>query len=82
MAEAGGRDSQPSSSTFGKTQIKRSSVHDHFDQVEVPHPSTSKTVNGSLCKECNATFSNRVSTNLKNHLQAKHPEAYEEVIRK
>ena len=82
MADAGGDDTRPSSSTLGKTRIKRSSVHDHYDQVELPHPSSSKTVNGSQCKLCKATFLNRVSTNLKNHLQAKHPEAFEEVLRK
>ena len=77
------QDPVPSPSPLlGKTRLKRSAVHDHFDQVDVHHPATKKIVNGSQCKECKQTFANRVATNLKNHLQAKHPEAYDDVLRK
>ena len=85
MADDGsepGPSSSSSSISMGKRRLPRSAVHDHFDQVQVEHPISKKTVNGSQCKECRATFTNRVSTNLKAHLQAKHPEAFEKVLRK
>ena len=63
-------------------RLYRSSVHEHFDKVSVPHPSTKMTVAGSTCKYCAYTLINRVSTNLKNHLKFKHPEVFEEVKRK
>ena len=83
MADVSGQEpGLSSSSSIGRTRLRRSAVHDHFDQVQVLHPISKKTVDGSQCKECNATFTNRVATNLKAHLQSKHPEAFKEVLRK
>ena len=36
-------------------------------------------MSGCSCKHCNGKFSSKNSTNLKNHLRAKHPDVYEEV---
>ena len=74
MAEASGSGKVPA-----KVRPRVSCVHEHFDQVRVTHPTTGKTSDGSTCKHCKFTLSNRVSTNLKNHLKSKHPETYEDV---
>ena len=71
-----------SNSIPARLKLRRSSVHDHFDAVQVQHPLTKKTVSGSACKHCKSTFTSRVSTNLKNHLKAKHQEAHDQVLRK
>ena len=63
-------------------RLFRSSVHEHFEKIQVSHPSSKKTVDGSNCKYCGTTLINRVSTNLKNHLKFKHPEVFDEVKRK
>ena len=60
-------------------RVKSSAVHDHFDKIKIIHPTTKKTSDGSICKHCKAKLSNRISTNLKNHLKCKHPEVFDEV---
>lgn len=65
-----------------KLRLRRSAAHEHFHKVEILHPISKKPVQGAVCKHCKSTFSSRVSTNLKNHLLAKHPDAFEEVKRK
>ena len=65
-----------------KARVVRSAVHGFFESVELEHPKDKKTVNGSLCTLCRDTFLSISATNLKNHLSHKHPEAYEQVLRK
>ena len=67
---------------FTRTSVKRSSVHDHFDKVNVQHPKTKKTRGGVICKYCRRQFAHRISSNLKSHLQHKQPEAFYEVYQK
>ena len=69
-------------SNSNKIRIRRSTVHDHYHQVKFLNPITKKAKDGTVCKHCNSKFSNKITTNLKNHLKAKHPEAYEEVLQK
>ena len=72
MAEANGK-------VPAKVRPRVSCVHEHFDKVKVTHPTTGKTSDGSTCKHCKFTLSNRVSTNLKSHLKSRHPETFEDV---
>ena len=70
------------SSIPAKVRVVRSAVHAFFDQVELEHPKDKRKVDGSLCTLCRATFLSTSATNLKNHLSHKHPEAFEQVLRK
>ena len=47
---------------FTRTSVKRSSVHDHFDKVNVQHPKTKKTRGGVICKYCRRQFAHRISS--------------------
>ena len=67
-----------SKSSFIK-RVHKSAVHEHFDKVKMLHPTTNETLDGASCKYCKTNLVSRVATNLKAHLKAKHPEAYDEV---
>ena len=58
MAESSGK-------TPAKVRPRFSSVHEHFDKVTVTQTvkGKTKTSEGSNCKHCGFTLSNRVSTN-------------------
>ena len=60
----------------------KSSVHEHFDKMEMCHPNTEKIIKGAMCKYCKTKFKSRVATNLKAHLKNKHREPFSEVQRK
>ena len=64
------------------TRAHRSAVHTYYEPVELQHPTTKKQVQGSLCNLCKSTFIHRIATNLKGHLKSKHPEAFDQVVRK
>ena len=68
--------------SVAKIRVPRSAVHTYFDKVDVEHPKTKKIVDGSSCSLCKEAFLSRSSTNLKNHLMHKHPDAYNLVLRK
>ena len=68
--------------SVAKIRVPRSAVHTYFDRVDVEHPKTKKIVDGSCCSLCKEAFLSRSSTNLKNHLMHKHPDAYDLVLRK
>ena len=68
--------------SVAKIRVPRSAVHTYFDRVDVEHPKTKKIVDGSSCSLCKEAFLSRSSTNLKNHLMHKHPDAYNLVLRK
>ena len=62
------------------TRVRGSSVHEHFDEVQIINPNTKKHVKGASCKYCKFKFLQKNTTNLKRHLKVKHPQAFEEVI--
>ena len=68
--------------SVAKIRVPRSAVHTYFDKVDVEHPKTKKIVDGSSCSLCKEAFLSRSSTNLKNHLMHKHPDAYNLVLHK
>ena len=82
MSEADQVGTSGGRSIAGKVRVRRSAVHSYFDRVDVEHPKTKKIVEGTSCTLCKEVFLSTISTNLKNHLQHKHPEAYELVLRK
>ena len=63
-----------------KLKINYSAVHYEFEIVEnYFHPTQEKFGEGRKCKICNFVIAGKSSTNLKNHLKAKHADAYERV---
>ena len=82
MSEADQVGTSGAKSIAGKVRVRRSAVHSYFDRVDVEHPKTKKIVEGTCCTLCKEVFLSIISTNLKNHSQHKHPEAYELVLRK
>ena len=57
----------------------KSSVHDHFDKIKIINKETKKILEGSMCKYCKSKFTGRISTNLKDHINRKHPEVFDKV---
>ena len=57
----------------------KSSVHDHFDKIKIINKETKKILEGSMCKYCQSKFTGRISTNLKDHINRKHPEVFDKV---
>ena len=79
MSEAAGTSSNPP-----KGRKNRSVVHQEFSQVEVTDPETKKKVKKSLCKHCSPDSKYRVlsgvnPTNLRDHLNAHHPDVFARV---
>ena len=68
-----------STSVLAMVRTKNSAVHEHFDQATETNPTTKKTKDRSICRHCKVIFNNQKSTNLKNDLKSKHPEAFDEV---
>ena len=63
-----------------KYKINYSSVHEEFDIVEnYFHPGKEAFGEARKCKACKAVFAGKNSTNIKNHLQAKHKDVYQRV---
>ena len=82
MVKVGDYMSGAATTVPARVRTRNSAVHDHFDQATVTNPTTKKSKDGSICRHCKVTLSNRISTNLKNHLKSQHPEAFDEVQRK
>jgi len=76
--------SEQGSSTSRKIRVNKSAVYSEFVEYSWTCPNTNKVKNGQKCKVpgCGTQISGNRSTNMKNHLAAKHPDVYERVLSK
>ena len=72
-SEASNSSSAPKSK---KPKLNFSHVHQEFEKIKIFNVRKDKEVDGSKCKECGQTFLMRSATNLKAHLERKHPELH------
>ena len=80
MSDTGEEDGPSSSITVRRMKVP-STVHQHFEVVDIEHK-TKGTVKGSLCKTCKKSFQGKNPTNLSNHLRVCNKELYDDVISK
>ena len=72
----------PSSSR--KLRVNKSAVYSEYVEYSWTCPNTNKIMYGQKCKVpgCETQISGIRSTNMKNHLAAKHPQVYQRVLGK
>ena len=69
--------SLPGPSSSKKKKANSSAVHEEFDAYKFNDNEKERI--GSKCKHCHFPMRDKNTTNLKKHLERKHPEVYEKV---
>ena len=62
-----------------KAKLPRSCVYDEFETISIYNRRLEEDIDGSKCKTCQIQLLSSNSTNLKNHLKAKHIRVYQKV---
>ena len=77
-AETDPRQSHPGPSSSKRPKLNSSAVHEEFVAYKFNDTNNKERV-GSKCNHCNFPMRDKNTTNLKKHLERKHPEVYEKV---